>query len=109
MSGRRGTTVDLSFQVMDGTYSDAGAPNTVVAFDDRELDIAEDGSFEWRFGPELGLRKGSTLIVREVFDDWNAEERGTLRIQRLDTAGQPRPAADPRRGSRSASASRPRC
>ena len=90
VSGRRGTTVDLSFQVMDGTYSDAGAPNTVVAFDDRELDVADDGSFEWRFGPELGLAKGSTLIVREVYDDWNAEQRGTLRIQRLDTAGRPR-------------------
>ena len=33
--------------------------------------------FEWRFGPELGLKKGSTLIVREVYDDWNAEDRGT--------------------------------
>ena len=97
VSGRRGTTADLSFQVMDGTYSDAGAPNTVVAFDDRELDVADDGTFEWRFGPELGLSKGSTLIVREVYDDWNAEERGTLRIQRLDTAGQPRPALTPER------------
>ncbi len=92
VSGRRGSSADLSFQIMDGTYSDAGAPTTVVAFDDRELDLAEDGSFEWRFGPELGLAKGSTLIVREVFDDWNTEERGTLRIQRLDTAGVPRPA-----------------
>ena len=93
VSGRRGTTVDLSFQVMDGTYSDAGAPHTLVAFDDRELDVAGDGTFEWRFGPEVGgtpLRKGATLIVREVYDDWVAEERGTLRIQRLDTAGFPR-------------------
>ena len=98
VSGRRGTTVDLSFQIMDGTYSDAGAPNTVAAFDDRELDVAADGTFEWRFGPELGLRKGSTLIVREVYDDWNAEERGTLRIQRLDTAGRPRRGADPGAG-----------
>ncbi len=92
VSGVRGTTADLSFQIMDGTYSDSGAPNTVVAFDDRELDIAEDGSFEWRFGPELGLGKGATLIVREVYDDWASEERGRLRIQRLDTAGRPRPA-----------------
>ena len=97
VSGVRGTTADLSFQVMDGTYSDAGAPNTVVAFDDRKLDIAEDGSFEWRFGPELDLAKGSTLIVREVYDDWNAEERGTLRIQRLDTAGTPRATLTPER------------
>lgn len=90
VSGRRGTSADLSFQIMDGTYSDTGAPQSVAAFDDRELDIAADGTFEWRFGPELGLKKGATLIVREVFDDWNAEERGTLRIQRLDTAGIPR-------------------
>lgn len=90
VSGRRGTTTDLSFQVMAGTYSSDGAPDTLAAFDDRELDIAPDGTFEWRFGPELGLKKGATLIVREVYDDWNAEERGTLRIQRLDTAGVPR-------------------
>ena len=82
---------------MDGTYSSDGAPEHVAAFDDRELDIAEDGSFEWRFGPELGLKKGSTLIIREVYDDWNAEDRGTIRIQRLDTAGQPRPALTPER------------
>lgn len=92
VTGRRGTTTDLSFQVMSGTYSEAGAPDTVVAFDDRDLDIAPDGAFEWRFGPELGLEKGATLIVREVYEDWLGEERGTLRIQRLDTAGQPRPA-----------------
>src|SRR6478609_4257696 len=55
VSGRRGTTVDLSFQIMSGTYSDAGAPDTVVAFDDRELEVGDDGVFEWRLGPELGL------------------------------------------------------
>ncbi|KQY57077.1 MULTISPECIES: hypothetical protein [unclassified Nocardioides] len=90
VSGVRGTTTDLSFQVMDGSYSDAGFPASVAAFDDRELEIGDDGSFEWRFGPELGVGKGATLIVREVYDDWNTEERGTLRIQRLDTAGVPR-------------------
>ena len=97
VSGDRGTTADLSFQIMDGTYSSEGAPNTVAAFDDRELDIAPDGSFEWRFGPELGLSKGSTLIIREVYDDWNAEERGRIRIQRLDTAGMPRGPLTPER------------
>ena len=97
VSGVRGTTADLSFQIMDGTYSAEGAPNSVAAFDDRELDVRPDGSFEWRFGPELGLGKGATLIVREVYDDWNAEERGRIRIQRLDTAGQPRAALTPER------------
>ncbi|WP_310961986.1 hypothetical protein [Nocardioides terrisoli] len=95
VSGTRGTTVDLSFQVMSGTYSAEGFPATVAAFDDRELArhggrIAADGTFEWRFGPELELGRGSTLIIREVYDDWNAEQRGQIRIQRLDTAGIPR-------------------
>lgn len=90
--GRRGTTTDLSFQIMDGTYSDAGAPNTVIAFDDRELDVAEDGTFAWHFGAALGLAKGATLIVREVYSDWSAEERGTLWIERTDTLGTPRAA-----------------
>lgn len=90
VSGRRGTSADLSFQVMAGTYSDAGAPETLAAFDDRELEIAADGAFEWCLGPELGATKGATLIVREVFSDWSSEERGQLRIQRLDTAGDPR-------------------
>jgi len=102
VSGVRGTTADLSFQIMDGTYSSEGAPTTVAAFDDRELALhgghcAADGSFEWRFGPELGLGKGATLIVREVYDDWNTEERGRLRIQRLDTAGRPRATLTPER------------
>ena len=90
VSGVRGTTADLSFQLMDGSYSAAGAPTTLAAFDDRELDIAADGSFSWTFGPELGLTKGSTLIIREVYSDWVDERRGTIRIQRLDTAGTPR-------------------
>lgn len=97
VSGVRGTTADLSFQIMDGTYSAEGAPNTVAAFDDRELEVEPDGSFEWRFGPELGLGKGATLIIREVYDDWSTEERGRLRIQRLDTSGQPRAALTPER------------
>ena len=97
VSGVRGTTADLSFQIMDGTYSSEGAPTTVAAFDDRELEVGADGSFEWRFGPELELGKGATLIVREVYDNWNTEERGRLRIQRLDTAGQPRASLTPAR------------
>src|SRR3546814_11648830 len=75
---------------MDGGYTETGPPKTLAACDDRELEVAEDGTFEWRFGPELGIRKGSTLIIREVYDDWNTEERGTIRIQRLDTPGPPR-------------------
>lgn len=83
--GRRGTTADLSFQVLGGGYSDAGAPESLVAFDDRELEIAADGSFTWAFGPLEGAK---TLIVREVYSDWE-EDRGSIWIERVDTLGRP--------------------
>ena len=82
MTGRRGTTTDLSFQVLSGEYTDTEVPDSETAFDDRELDIAEDGSFEWRLRP---TRPGQ-LVVREVYGDWS-QQRGTLAIARLDTAG----------------------
>jgi hypothetical protein len=90
--GRRGTTADLSFQIMGGTYSAESAPESLAAFDDRELEIAPDGTFEWRFGPMPGAK---TLIVREVYNDWDTEERGSLWIERTDRVG--RPATPPTR------------
>ncbi len=98
VTGRRGTTADLSFQVMDGNYSPSNAPGSVAAFDDRELHIEDDGSFTVRFGPPredagpgyVPLAPGSSiLIVREVYDDWTSEERGLLRIERVDSVGRP--------------------
>ena len=44
--GTRGTTTDLSFQLLGGEYTDANVPASEAAFDDRELDIAPDGSFQ---------------------------------------------------------------
>lgn len=85
--GRRGTSADLSFQVMGGAYSADAAATSLMAFDDRELDVADDGTFEFRFTAEPGAK---TLIVREVFNDWETEERGTLTIERPDTLGLPR-------------------
>ena len=102
--GVRGTTADLSFQVMDGSYGPASAPGSVAAFDDRDFAVADDGSFEIRLGPAredapagyFTLAPGSqTLIVREVYSDWDAEERGRIWIQRADAVG--RPAAPLRR------------
>jgi hypothetical protein len=96
VSGRRGTTADLSFQVMNGSYSPAEAPDSVAAFDDRALEVAEDGTFELRFGPARDdvptnyfvlAPDSSILIVREVYSDWVTESRGELRIHRVDTLG----------------------
>ena len=57
-----------------------------MAFDDRELDVRPDGTFEFTYVAEPGAK---TMIVREVFNDWDTEERGTLTIERPDTLGQP--------------------
>jgi hypothetical protein len=94
VTGTRGTTADLSFQVLKGDYSPVEVPDSLSAFDDRAIDIASDGSFEFRLGPGKAgpgyftLGPGSAmLLAREVYSDWSAERRGTIRIHRADQAG----------------------
>ncbi len=58
VTGRRGTTTDLSFQMLGGEYTDDNVPDSETAFDDRELDIAADGSFEWRVVPKSACATG---------------------------------------------------
>jgi len=82
VTGRRGNTTDLSFQLLGGEYTDDNVPASQAAFDDRELEIAADGSFQWRLRPT----SPGQLVMREVYGDWSAQ-RGTLVISRLDTAG----------------------
>jgi hypothetical protein len=103
VTGRRGTTTDLSFQILNGNYTPAEVPDSLNAFDDRAIEIAADGSFELRFGPPRSdaapnyfvLGPGaSMLLAREVFSDWTARP-GTLRIQRVDRIGTAPPAAPP--------------
>jgi hypothetical protein len=93
VTGQRGSTTDLSFQVLNGDYSPVDVPGSLTAFDDRSIDINADGSFELRFGPvrDAGrneknyfpLGPGSQmLVVREVYSDWDTERRGTITIRR---------------------------
>lgn len=84
--GHRGTSADLSFQVMGGAYSASSAATSLMAFDDRELEVAPDGSFEFTYVAEPGAK---TMIVREVFNDWDTETRGLLTIERPDTIAAP--------------------
>ena len=104
VSGRRGTTADLSFQILNGDYTPAEVPDSLSAFDDRDIEIAPDGSFELRFGPPLADPppnyfalgpRASMLLVREVWSDWTSQP-GSIRIQRADRVGfaPPAPAAD---------------
>jgi hypothetical protein len=87
VTGTRGTTTDLSFQLLGGEYTDDNVPASQAAFDDRELEIAADGSFQWQVRPT----SPGQLVIREVYGDWSAR-RGTLAISRLDTAGTAPPA-----------------
>jgi hypothetical protein len=94
VSGIRGTTTDLSFQVLNGDYSPVEVPDSLTAFDDRAFEVGADGSYEIRFGPGKAgpnyftLGPGSAmLVVREVYSDWSDEERGMIRIRRTDTTG----------------------
>ena len=82
VTGTRGTTTDVSFQLLGGEYTDEVVPDSETAFDDRKLDIAADGTFEWRFTPDTNAQ----LVIREVYNDWSAQ-RGSFAIARTDTAG----------------------
>ncbi len=102
VTGTRGTTRDLSFQVLKGDYTPVEVPGSLTAFDDRAFDVGDDGAFEIRFGPGestarnyFTLGQGSSmLVVREVYSDWSREKRGTIRIHRTDRAGLAPPAKD---------------
>ncbi len=87
VTGTRGTTTDVSFQLLGGEYTDKVVPDSETAFDDRRLDIAADGTFEWRFTPDTNAQ----LVIREVYNDWSAQ-RGSFAIARTDTAGTAPPA-----------------
>jgi hypothetical protein len=82
VTGTRGSTTDLSFQLLGGEYTDQNVPDSETAFDDRKLDVGADGRFEWRFTPASNAQ----LVIREVYNDW-AAQRGTVAIARTDTAG----------------------
>jgi hypothetical protein len=95
VTGRRGRTADLSFQILNGDYTPADVPDSLNAFDDRDIDINPDATFELRFGPPradagpnyfaLGPR-AAMLLVREVWSDWSAEP-GRIAIQRVGGLG----------------------
>ncbi len=96
VTGTRGSTVDLSFQVLKGDYTATNVPGGDDAFDDRRLRIEPDGSYQLRFGPPkqdpgpnyFVLGEGASMLaVREVYGDWNTERKGSIRIERVDTVG----------------------
>ena len=108
VTGRRGTSTDVSFQILAGNYTPAEVPGSLNAFDDRDITINADGTFELRFGPPreaaaaddgrpnfFVLGPGaSMLLAREVYSDWDATPT-VLRIQRVDKIGEAAPEPSP--------------
>ena len=86
VTGKRGSTTDLCFQMLGGEYTDDNVPESQAAFDDRELDIDADGNFEWRVTPKTP----SQLVVREVYNDWSASAATSV-SPRTDAARHPPP------------------
>lgn len=97
VTGNRGSSADLVFQVLAGSHAGNTSPASHLAFDDRDFPVAEDGSFEIRFGPRQDAGPGyftlspdaQRLLVRQTFSDWTTERAGTLRVQRADRIGVP--------------------
>jgi hypothetical protein len=78
LTGRRGSTADLNFQILDDAYTSVSVPGSLTAFDDRELSVGDDGRFEL----PLTAPDGATmLVVRECYSDWSRERRGTIAIR----------------------------
>ena len=107
--GIRGSTVDLSFQVLRGDYTPSEVPGGDDAFDDRRLNIADDGSYELTFGPPIDdapsnyfvLGDGASMLaIREVYGDWTAEHKGSVTVERLDTRDEPARPLDSARAAR---------
>ena len=103
VTGRRGSTADLSFQVLNGDYSPVEVPDSLTAFDDREIEVAARRHVRAAVRPGPGrpgrnyftLGPGSAmLLVREVYSDWGTEQRGTISIRRADRAGCAPPVPD---------------
>ena len=79
VTGKRGTTTDLSFQMLGGEYTDDNVPDSQAAFDDRELDIAADGTFEWRVTPDQTVAarrsRGVQRLVRAARNHQHRKDR----------------------------------
>lgn len=85
--GRLGSVSQTTFGVYTGK-DDQGTAVKVLAED---LDVADDGSFEIVFGRErrginwFELPQGAdSFCAYQTYGDWNAQRKGTIRIECLD-------------------------
>ena len=97
VSGRRGSTADLSFQVLKGDYSPVEVPDSLSAFDDRAIEIGAGRGVRAAVRARASRRRRTTsgsararsmLLVREVYSATGRASGGARsRIRREDRAG----------------------
>ncbi len=97
ISGNRGTVHYLGFGTQAGNYGATGTLNTTGYLEARDLEIADDGSFEIQVSTErkegnwLPMSPDSrTLIVRQTRMDHANEVPAEIKIERTDGPNQPR-------------------
>jgi len=95
--GELGSATRVEFQLYAGRPWD-GTGRSAGFFTFEELELGEDGSFEVWVSPEP--REGNwlenpagvtTLFVRHIYGDWNAEPTGDVHIDRVGFEGKRRP------------------
>lgn len=98
VTGRRNSSFDVYFQLMDASAGDGTLGNTLGFLGGDQLRTAPDGSFTITLSPEptvgtenhIQLRPGAkVLVVRDTLSDWGSQMPTTLNVTR--TSGTPRP------------------
>ena len=100
ITGRRGTTANLVFQLLLGQpgVRDAGTSTNVSLLYERELLLDAEANFEIivsRQDPGEGVNwlqnaeGAQTLLVRYTHSDWSAERDGPLHIEKIGAEGAP--------------------
>jgi hypothetical protein len=99
ITGNRGTTTQLIFQLVVGQpgVRGAGSSTNVSVLYGEELTLDEDGNFEVivsRENPGEGVNwlangeGAETLLARFTHSDWGAERDGVLRIEKIGGEGE---------------------
>ena len=99
VSGQRGSSAKLEFQLLVGQPGVAGTGTTipVSVLDGADIQFGEDGSFEIiisRDDPGPGRNwlvsdeGAETLLVRQTHVDWGLERPGLMRIERMGAEGE---------------------
>lgn len=91
IEGRRGSSADLSFQLLTGDYDDTAAlPASAGTLTLRELHCEDDGSYRIQIGPDatgpnalVPTEPAGMAFCRETFTDWATERPGTMELRRL--------------------------